>query len=240
MNIEYISPSYKRAGKTKVTKWLDDVVLAVHKFEEEQYREHHNNLLILSDDSKGNMAKVRNEILDRCNADICVMLDDDVSSIGFHENGEQNTLAPSELNEIILNMGEMAEDLGTVLFGFNLQSDPKFYREYSPFSFLTPVLGTFSCILTKTDIRYDDRLGLNEDYDFALQVLNKHRRILRNNKFYYMADHLTLEGGCGAYRVLDEEKRQAEIMIRKWGSRVVKYDFSKSTNPRINAPLSGI
>ena len=54
-----------------------------------------------------------------------------------------------------------------------------------------------------------------------------------------IAGHLKDKGGCGAYRILEEEKKQAELMIKKWGNKVVKYDFSKSTNPRINIPLKG-
>lgn len=86
-------------------------------------------------------------------------------------------------------------------------------------------------------LRFDERLGLNEDYDFSLQVLHKHHKIFRNNKFHYRCGHLTDKGGCGAYRLLDEEKKQAKVMIKKWGSRVVSYDFKKSTNPRVNCPL---
>lgn len=34
----------------------------------------------------------------------------------------------------------MVEDMGLCLFGINLQSDPKFYREYTPYSFHSPIL----------------------------------------------------------------------------------------------------
>jgi len=135
----------------------------------------------------------------------------------------------------------MCEEFGTVLWGLNLQSDPRFYREYSPFSFLAPVLGPFSGhVLRENNLRYDERLGLNEDYDYFLQVIRKYRKVLRNNKFFYMAGHLTQKGGCGSHRTLAKEREQAEIMKRKWGSKIVKYDFRKSTNPHVHVPLKGI
>lgn len=245
-SIGFYVPSYKRAGKVITSRWIKSAILCVHQSEEKEYEEKEKNkLLILPDNLKGNMAKVRNFILDNSVHDVTCMLDDDISSIGYYETDnieekmEFNCITEGDLFYKVNEWREQAEDLGTILFGINLQSDPKFYREYSPLSLQSPVLGTFCCIL-KTDLRYDERLGLNEDYDFALQVLRKHKKILRWGKYSYKANHLTMPGGCGAYRVLDEEKRQAEIMVKKWGSKIVRYDFKKSTNPRIRSPYKGI
>ncbi len=237
--IKYYTPSYKRHNNVKVAEWLKSVVVCVHDFESDKYKENYDNILIIPDALKGNMAKVRNFILDSCDTDVCVMLDDDVEFIGYYEKGEQYIITESELTKKIIEWYFHAIALNTVLFGINLQVDPKFYREFSPMSLLSPVLGTFCCII-KNDLRYDERLGLNEDYDYSLQVLHKYHKILRWNKFHYKAGHLKEKGGCGAYRILDEEKKQADIMIGKWGSKVVKYDFKRSTNPVINCPLKGV
>ena len=35
------------------------------------------------------------------------------------------------------------------------------------------------------------------------------------------------------------ERRQADIMVAKWGAGIVSYDFSKSINPRIRVPITG-
>lgn len=244
MNIQFFTPSYKRAKTTEIDQYLKNVHFCVHDFEAEEYKKYHDNVIVMPDELRWNMARVRNFILDYARRnwiDVCVMLDDDVEYIGYFEEQELYKITEGELVDKIFEWSHMAEDFGTVLFWLNLQSDPKFYREYSPFSLLSPVLWPFMCILTKGNfLRFDERLGLNEDYDFSLQVLQKHHKIFRNNKFHYRCGHLTDKGGCGAYRVLDEEKRQAEVMIRKWGSKVVSYDFEKSTNPRINCPLKGI
>ena len=240
--IKVFSPSYKRSGNVKVARWVDQVVICVHEFEVREYRKNHSNeLLILPDSLRGNMAKVRNFILDHCEAEICVMMDDDVESVGYFEKGKAVTMEWNSVQDKILEWSVQAMELGTVLFGINLQSDPKFYREYSPISFQVPVLGPFSCILTKgNDIRYDERLSLNEDYDYFLQVIRKHHKVLRWNKFHYRAGHLKESGGCGAYRSLKREKAQAEIMLKKWGPSVVRYDFTRSTNPVVSIPFKGI
>jgi len=240
MKVEFISPSYKRAGNTKTNLWCDDLIMAVHEFEAQGYIDAGCNVRVLTDDCKGNMAKVRNEMLDSCKADIQVQIDDDVKDVGYYEKLLWHKMDFKFFKAKVLEWAEQAKELGTVLFGMNLQSDPKFYREYSPISLSSPVLGTLSCILTETEIRYDERLGLNEDYDFFLQVIQKHHKALRWNKYSYRADHLSMAGGCGAYRVLDEEKRQAEIMIKKWGNKVVRYNLKKSTNPALSTPYKGI
>jgi hypothetical protein len=237
-----ISPTYKRAGNVKAVKYFDGLVLACHEFEEKSYREAYpdNELMILPDSLRGNMAKVRNYILLNSDDAQLVMIDDDVEFLGYHENGVQKVMPwPESLR--FLEMGfRMAEELGTVLWGVNLQADPKFYRPYTPISFLSPVLGPFSCILNQGDgITYDERLGLNEDYDFAIQVMHRYHKILRFNKYFYRAGHLDEEGGCGAYRTMEREKTQADIMKAKWGD-VVRYDFKRSTNPIIKIPLRGV
>jgi hypothetical protein len=247
LDIKIISPTYKRAGKVKaVDVFHDKLILAVHEFEVDEYRKAYpnNEIMVLPDETKGNMAKVRNYIRDNCNSRYLVMIDDDVEEIGYHENLRRNPIGLVAIMEFLENGFQIAEDVGTILWGINLQADPKFYREYSPFSFLSPVLGPFSCHIINDnvlkEIRYDERLGLNEDYDFALQVLHKYHKIYRNNKYYYIAGHLTETGGCGSYRVLTEEIKQSEIMIKKWGNKVVSYNFKKTTNPRVRVPLKGI
>ena len=233
-------PSYKRVGRVKTRETIGGGVLAVHEFEAEEYKKGEGGeLLIIPDKLRGNIAKVRNYIIDNANDDEIVMMDDDISEIGFHENMEQVSITPKKFVQFLKNGYQMAKDLDVSLWGVNLQSDPKFYREYSPFSFHSPILGTFSCHY-KPELRYDESLFLNEDYDFYLKTINKNRKTLRFNKYYYKANHLGNSGGCGAYRLKDHEIEQAEKMIRRWGKGVFKFNINKSTNGRINVPIPGI
>lgn len=240
-----VSPSYRRAGKVKVRRWWPEVTLAVHEFEAAEYREKEGgNLLVLPDSVRGNMARVRNALLDAAApGEWVVMLDDDVTDISYAGKPEgKDASVALNLDDVmnLLDVGcTMADDMGTGLWGLNVQADPKFYREYTPFSFSSPVLGPF-CVQRAGELRYDERLSLNEDYDLFLQALRKWRRVLRFNRFHYHADHLTLAGGCAAYRVVAAEKDQAKVMQRKWGEAVVRFDFKRSTNPVLHAPVRGI
>lgn len=246
MTVTVAIPSYKRAGNVRTRDLFPDGVVCVHEFEADEYREKTGGeIAVIPDALRGNMSKVRNWILDTFDGEWLVMVDDDLVQFGYFERdpGDENTslhaMRPEEIRDFIRNGFVMVEDVGAYLWGVNLQYARRFYREYSPFSFLSPVLGTFSCI-RKNPLRYDERLYFNEDYDYALQHFRKYHKILRFVKYHYIAGHLTDKGGCGSYRTVDQEKEQAEIMQGRWGRKVVTYDFKKSFNPILNVPLKGV
>ncbi len=240
MKIKVFIPSYKRAGKVESRKVIKGSIIACHNFEEKEYREKEGGeILVIPDELRGNIAKVRNYILDNANCKRIVMMDDDISAIGYNEQLERHDFNEDQVLSFLTNGFVMADDLGVSLWGINLQCDPKFYREYSPISLLGVILGTFSCHY-KPVLRYDENLFLNEDYDFFLKTIKKYRKALRFNKYFYQADHITKKGGCAAYRMKDTEIQQALIMQRRWGKRVFKFDIKRSTNGQLFIPLKGI
>lgn len=238
-NILFISPSYKRAGKVKVRNVIKDVILAVHEFEEEEYREKNGGeLLIIPNNLRGNMARVRNYILEYgfSKSDYIVTLDDDISNIGYYQNSKRHLM--TDIKDFVKNGFVMAEDFGFKIWGLNVVNARNAYREYSPISTLGVVLGSFTGHI-KNNIRYDIRLGLKEDYDYALQHLRKYKGILRFNKYFYDIDHITLDGGCASYRTKGEEREQIELLQKKWGEKVVQIR-EDTINPLIHCPLRGI
>jgi len=239
-------PSYKRALNCKTAKLLKKAVIFCHEFEAEEYKKHNKNEIItIPDDLKGKgMARIRNYILDNSPEEV-VMMDDDINHIGYYEGNEMIKMEEKEVYELIDKGFQMCRDLKTTLWGLNLQSDKKFYREYSPFSFSSVVLGPFFAIIKDPHIRFDEKLGLKEDYDYALQVLNKYRKILRMNKYHYSCDHITAKGGCASYRTIKKEEEQAITFQKKWGDRVVTIkrktqNGNLSINPIVQIPIKGI
>lgn len=239
--MKVIVPSYKRAGLTTTDRLLGgDCALAVHEFEAEAYERAGARVMVVPDAARGNIARVRNWILDHADDDEIVMLDDDLKEVGyFGKPAKHNAMSAGEILRLLRRGFVLARDWGATLWGVNLQNDPKFYRTWTPFSTLLPVLGTFSCHVAPT-LRYDETLSLNEDYDFFLKTIRERRVVVRMNKYYYLADHVNKRGGCSTYRTVEREREQAEIMRRRWGSDVVRYDFSKSFNPVIHVPISGV
>jgi len=244
-----ICPSYRRAGNVYAYGlFRDKLIIAVIESELESYKKYYPdaNYMVMPNHIKGNMSVVRNYIRDNAGCRYIVMVDDDLKELGYHEKGQMVPMRNLEFRldrilDFIENGFIMAEEIGTVLWGLNVNKDPRSYRECSLFSLTQVVLGPFSGQIIKDDgIRYDERFPFKEDYDFALQVLYKYRKILRFDKYYYVVNHLVQAGGCGDFRVLEHEKEQLELLQKKWGKEVVRYDIKKSVNPRIVPPLKGV
>ena len=235
-------PSYKRPTDCLTARVFKSAVICCHEFEAEEYRKNNTNKILVMPDSicGQGMAKIRNWIVDHAEEEYIVLMDDDIASMGYYEGKQRYEYSDEEWQAFIVNAFVMCEEAGTVLWGVNLLEDKKAYREYSPFSFLSIVLGPcMGIILRGNNIRFDEELGLKEDYDYALQVLNKHRRILRFNKVHYRGKHIKGSGGCIAYRTSEKEEQQRKRFQEKWGSRIVKFKQG-DINPIIQVPINGI
>lgn len=233
-------PSYKRTGKVKTLGIFPMAKLFVHEFEAVEYKNVYpdNEIVAVPDKLSGNMAKVRNFILENAGDERILMCDDDIDYIGYFQNAyDRGSYSNDELYKKIENLFDACDDAGTKLWGINLLNNPKAYRQYSPFSFLSIVYGSFMGII-KSDIRFDERLGLKEDVDFSIQHLKKYRRILRLNKMFYQTYHVKIAGGCASYRTSEEEKKNMSDLQKKWGSEIVK--IRKSINPVVIVPIAGI
>lgn len=238
-----VSPSYSRAGNVLTRKWLPEVVLAVNESQADEYRDREGgDILKIPDKFRGNMSKIRNFILDQADpGEWVVQLDDDIHHfMRFIPGGKPTILDRLAFREFLYQNQVMAEDLGTDLWGVNVQADPKFFHEHTPFSLTSPVLATFCAMRPSSGLRYDARLFLNEDYDLFLQYLRKYRKVWRNNQYAYRAEHIDHPGGLKDVRSLEEERKQAKIMIQKWGGKIVRYNLERSTNPRLYTPIPGV
>jgi hypothetical protein len=234
-SIKIVCPSYKRAGETMTDKIFGkSLTFAVHEFEASEYRKTYpkNEIFVIPDEVQGNMAKVRNYIKDMIDEKYLVMVDDDIKKMGHFETLQR---LPIENISHFLEMGfVLAEDSHTILWGTNITDQRNAYHQQTPFSFFSPILGTFcGHINIDKDLRYDERLSLNEDYDYFLQVIRKYRRAIRYNKYFYIADHIKKDGGCKEWRTHKKEVKEARLMESKWGKKIVSYNLERSYNPRV-------
>ena len=243
--MKIVSPSYRRAGITKVQDYFGKyVTIAVHKFEEKEYRKalpKGQSMLIIPDKLRGNLCHVRNWIKENCGDKHLIMCDDDLEYIGFVEKGREILPDAEDTIEFLKDGFRMCEETGTVLWGLNVQCDLRFYRARTPFSFTSVILDPFTCQIIDKEIKYSPDLVLKCDYDYFLQVIKKYRRVLRFNKWHYKVAHLTdIPGGCATYRTIQAEKETAERLVKKWGRDIVRFDFNRSVNPKIFVPIKGV
>lgn len=170
-----------------------------------------------------------------------LMLDDDAIGFFKFEKGKRGVGvdAGARFLDHVDRMFVLARDAGTNLWGFQVTNDGKTYREFSPFSFISVVVGNCLGIIDDGQ-RFDERLRVKEDYDFALQSLLKYRRILRNNKFSFFVQHLKNPGGCASYRTIEVEREAVEILRKKWGPEIIGTHHRRGWEIVVRAPLRGI
>ncbi len=235
--------SYKRAGMISTDTVIRNCKIVVPESQGEDYRrgEIYNGAEIVTcpDEADGNLCRKRNWILDQAESEWVLIVDDDYRYIGMVEEGMGRRLDLDGVDRMLEIGFTLCSDLGTTMWGINVQVDPKFYREYSPFSLLSPILGPFQAFVGQ-DLRYDEDLFLKEDYDLWLRTVYRQRKTLRLNKYHYMVDHLKQIGGQVANRTMIEEERQLKRLREKFGGDVVQWDLDKSINPRVRIPHKGI
>lgn len=260
MKISVCIPSYKRASlKIITTNYLPFAKVYVDTAEFKEYKKTNPGILFVPCPKgiQGNLCRVRNYILDtefKQKTDVVIILDDDISYIGFYENNKRLKLDQKDFLAFIEKYSRLCKDLGARFWGININSDKQCYRENLPFSFLNYIGGPFQAILKDNICRYDESLPLKEDYDFTLQNINKYRRVLRVNKFFYEAKQSQQIGGCAMYRNKEYEFEQLNALEKKWGSLIVQRDScsdrshksKKQTravedyNPVIRVPIKGV
>jgi hypothetical protein len=251
MEYEIYAPTYKRPKDIFTHKYFKNIKYVVSESEIEEYKKYSPdcNYWVCPDSAQGNLCRVRNWIMENSKTNKYLITDDDFSTMGMFIGEKKIKLSGMEAEEFIENAFQMAEDMGIKFWGVNCIGDPAAYKQYSPFSLKGYIGGPFQAHLNN-DLRYDEKLPLKEDYDMTLQVLNKYRRLLRFNWYFYENKQHKNPGGCATYRSIDREIEQMKTLQKKWGSKIVKNDKNlwremkkKKTidiNPIIRVPIKGI
>ena len=255
LDIRVCIPSYRRP-KVESLEYFPSGRVYVDSEETSEYVRHnpHADIISCQKGIQGNLSRVRNHILDtefNDGADAVLIIDDDILRLKYFEAGKRRHMHMDAVPDFLQKYTLIAQELGVYLWGLQVSNDKQNYRENNPFSLTCYIGGPFQCFLKGNTCRYDEELFLKEDYDMTLQQLNKYRKVLRLNKFYYEARQSEQTGGCATYRTLEEEKRQFELLQRKWGSNIVqreKHDRAHNKrkvrkredyNPLIYIPIRG-
>ena len=247
--MKIFSPSYKRAKGVKTHRILPDVIYCVHEFEAQEYINLGYNVEVMPDSIRGNIARVRNYILDNYIQETGLIVDDDIEAIKRWDiqNGKPLQIKIENLEEWIEQGFVMCAESGSHLWGVNILGDKGSYREYTPLGYTSTISASFMGFY-KNKLRFDESLPLKDDYDFCLQNFNEYRKILRfNYACMVKKDHGNL-GGCADYRTMSREMDQLLLLQKKWGKKIVKFDKSQrgkkhrkfDLNPIINCPIKGI
>jgi len=256
--VSIIIPSFRRAHPDRLPG-RDYFRSAKYCVPESQAAEYVNvvgasRVLAIPDSADGNIARKRNWILRNIPRPL-LMIDDDVSGLchteGVYKRGrwtgksnQKIMLTPEEADDLIVRGFNLAHQFGCVLWGLNLNEDGRIYKQFKPFSLSAPVLRPFTGHLAHRYLN-DERMGSKDDYDFALQVLNKERKILRLNKFAYVCEHGDNAGGIVSSRTIESETKFCRAIERKWGRHIIQYSLQPKRmadllNARVAVPIGNV
>ena len=261
MNISINCPSYKRPI-VETLDYLPFCKVWVDGSEYEEYKKKNigANIIMCDDGIQGNVCRVRNYILKTefdNEYDVVLIIDDDMKGVYYFEGKdefayEKHLVERDMFFEFVEKFSVICMDIGAKLWGININSDSQSYRQYSPFSTVSYIGAPFQCFMKGNRCWYDEELPLKEDYDMTLQQLNTERVVLRVNKYHYSVKQSKQAGGCSTYRNYQREEEQIGLLVKKWGSNIVKIDESDKShtrkkmktkidyNPIIRPPIRGI
>ena len=191
--------------------WIPFVVPESQK---EDYEKALDNPVITYDDSIITLGTTRNKILDMCDEDIVVMVDDDVLCLYCHTGEKTERINDKEeAVHIIVNAAVMARDAGAKVFGFS-QTDIRKYHGQSPFC-LNVWIGT--CIgVVGRKYRFAD--GRNKvDIDFCMQNLLVERIVWQDVRYRFENVKNANRGGASCTKTRESEESDYEYLFSRWG-----------------------
>lgn len=259
MNIKYVSPSSNRAQGITTLDYVSRCKMYISREDYPDYvkynPQHKDKFVVVPDGVQNHgKSKCMNWMLDNLwdeDTDAIVMMDDDWTCLKAHVIGDKDRVIPEEeFYELVEIYTQLAKDFKVGLWSFNLNSDPMTYDCFKPFRFHSYLDGQFTCWVEPNELRYDEELTIKEDVDFFLQNIAKYHKALRVDKYYPVCKGFTNKGGCQDFRSAEEEKRQFNMMQKKWGSHIVRPNRPTATKNtkirgyggaiRIKLPLKGV
>lgn len=249
--LNIVIPSFKRAGKVAGYEYFKSARICIPQAQKGDYLKHYSakRLIVIPNKADGNVARKRNWILRNIDRPL-LMIDDDVKGLSTAEKGSRRRLKQNialnarEAMRVIANGFNLAHQFGCIYWGLNVNTDGRNYQQYKPISLTQVILGPFQGHLDH-DLFFDERMGTKDDYDFSLQVLARHKKALRLNKYAYDCLHGDNAGGIVSKRTQKIEIGYCKAIMSKWGEKVIRYripprKMGDLLNGRLNIPIKGV
>jgi len=252
MNI--VIPSYNRSLGLLGKDYFNQAKYVIPESQRNEYAKQLElkRIITVPDNEDGDIIKKRNWILRNIPRPL-VMIDDDVSSIGYYElragikdgNHKKKTLQPDSIEWFFNHTFQMADQFGAKMFGLSQNEDNRIYKEFLPFSLSKISLGPVQGHLDH-NLFFDPRVGTKDDYDMSLQQLKTYKMLFRWNKFHYICEHGDNKGGIVSYRSKEKEIQYCKAIMLKWGRKIITYQIPASkmsdllNAKKVNVPIAGI
>lgn len=186
------------------------------------------NINVITLETKG-IAQARNAILNYFpEGEEIVMIDDDVSEIQEMKfEGLKKKLVNVHTDDILGYFDDFFETLklnNAKLWGV-YPIDNAFYmsKKLNNSGF---IIGTMFGVINNK-LRFDEELGVKEDYDFTLKNILEYKKVCRFDYITIKAKHYNNDGGC-----VDQRKLNPEIEYQACKKLVMRYPNLVRINPK--------
>jgi hypothetical protein len=251
MRLRIYIPTYNRPSALLGKDYFKAAVYVLPESQRDEYFKAlpQKRMIVIPDENDGNLCRKQNWMLRNLERPY-LKIDDDVSALAHVEKGSRKRinkhikLSPAQAESLIISGFNLAGEWGCVYWGINVNTDGRNYQQYKPFSLTQPCLGPFNGHL-KHDLYYDERMSGKDDFDFSLQVLHKHKKLLRMNKYSYTCKHGDNKGGWVSERTKETEINDCNAIMKKWGREIIKYKIPPRNkndllNGRLRVPIKGV
>lgn len=166
----------------------------------------------------GPLTRARNAALDDAAGlhEDCVQISDDCTGLAWTANNLRAGVQPITLRQAVAHMGRALAQTGYWLAGAMPTANP-FYA--APFKVQTQhfIVGDLIMVKCGSDLRFDTRLRLKEDYDFTCAHIRRYGGVARVGSLLASFDHRTNAGGAVSYRTAEAEQEAIALLKLKWG-----------------------
>lgn len=237
--MELLIPSYGRPDRVYSAEFFTGAKIVVPESQRADYEKNYpGRIIAIPDEKDGRIARKRNAILDYATDqgwDQIVMIDDDfVCAVDIIRNRQLGEPAVLKLME---QGFQMCVDLQLHLFGFNSDLQPLHQEVNRPFSMGRFFYWIMGILVTRR--RFDERLERQDDMDFWLTNVREDKAVLRFNHIgirFLMKDEKQ-HGGI-EYKV--ETKEDSQLLVEKWGKKVLNYDKKRKVYLTPKSPYKSV
>jgi len=199
-------------------RFFPEATLCVAEEERDEYHGLTKRELLLHPNNVTGIGPVRQWILDHVSSPLVYMVPDDIVGAYGLTGTYANHIAPPLIWDLLVNTIECAEAAGAHLCGFNQAWDVRKFTPLQPFNLNGWVDGPMGVV--GRELRYDPKLKLHADTDFALQHLRKFRIIWQDNRFAFAHDRWKQAGGNAVNRTKAAHDVEFAYLHRKWGAHL--------------------
>ena len=230
--IKVVIASHKRAGRITTHKRVANSIICIPESQLAEYREHvgPDYEIVTHPDSVIGLSWKRQWMYEHFGD--AFHLDDDLMFMKriYTESGEPDKVSPANIYEIIQSTARAARAAGAYVFGFNTSGKPFTYQALQPIQMSGYVNTCAFGLLTGSKLYFRPEMRYQEDYWLAGLNAYHHRKVWRDNRFYFhFGETWTGTGGLAEFRnlgSLEEILKELQslfgndvICVRKTGTR---------------------